>query len=85
MSGAADQYDLHTALYTFAPGVEMTRDIESALALRYQQNGYTPLTQAQVLAITGPLPPFPAGLPRFSDSNPDPRDGWALDARGRYQ
>jgi hypothetical protein len=25
------------------------------------------------------LPAYPAGLPRFQDSNPDPLDGWSID------
>ena len=39
---------------------------------------------APTLGVTFPvlLPPYPTGLPRFVDSNPD-IDGWALDAPGR--
>ena len=78
---AADpNYDLHSAVYAFAPGVLCTDAIEAALAAQYVANGYTKLTQAQVLAITGAAPSYPTGLPRFSDSNPDPVDGWSLDA-----
>lgn len=76
---AGETYDIHTPLLQFAPGVVMTRDIETALLAQYAANGYTPLTQAQVLAITGTPPAFPTGLKRFADSNPTPRDNWSID------
>lgn len=76
-------YDLHQALYEFAPGIMLTADIEAALAAQYLANGYTPLTQAQVLAITGPLPAYPTGLVRISDSNPASFDDWAIDTPDR--
>jgi hypothetical protein len=76
---ARDHYDVHTALLQYAPGFVMTRDLEAALLAQYAANGYTPLTQGQVLAITGTPPAFPTGLKRLSDSNPCPRDGWATD------
>ena len=72
-------YSLRLALYTWAPGVVASNDIDAALGAQYAANGYTPLTQAQVLAIVGtPLPVLPL-LPRFQDSNPDPRDGWRIE------
>lgn len=74
-------YDFRQALYAFAPGVVPTREVDAALAAQYAANGNTPLTQAQVLAITGPLPAFPAGLPRFADSNPA-SDDWSIEKRG---
>lgn len=76
-------YDPHNALYEFAPGVLLTAEIEAALAAQYLANGYTPITQAQVLAITGPLPAYPTKLPRFQDSNPRSSDGWAIDRPDR--
>lgn len=80
---AADgKYDPRSAFYLYAPGLLLTRDLEQAIVAQYAANNFTPLTQAQVLAITGPLPAYPTGLPRFADSNPDPVDGWALDAPG---
>lgn len=76
---ARDHYDVHTAMLQYAPGFVMSRDIETALLAQYAANGYTPLTQAQVLAITGTPPAFPTGLKRFADSNPTPRDNWSID------
>ncbi len=73
-------YDPHAALYQFASGVVLTGEIEAALAAQYQANAYTPLTEQQVLAITGPLPAYPSGLKRFLDSNPASFDDWAIDA-----
>jgi hypothetical protein len=61
----ANGYDPRAALYAFAPGLIMTRELESALVAQYATNGYTPLTQAQVLAITGPLPPVLTGIKRL--------------------
>lgn len=76
-------YDVHAAFYQFAPGLVLTETIEAALAAQYQTNGYTPLTSAQVLAITGPLPVYPSSLQRFSDSNPRASDDWAIDTPDR--
>lgn len=53
-------------------GVLLTRTIEEGLAAAYLAGGYVPLTQAQIIAVTGPALPLPADLPRFADSNPDP-------------
>lgn len=58
-------YDPRDALYAFAPGLIMTRDLEQSLVAQYAANNYTPLTQGQVLAITGPLPAFPSTIPRL--------------------
>jgi hypothetical protein len=63
MASPAANYDPRSALYAFAPGVLLTRELEAALVAQYASNNYTPLTQGQVLAITGPLPPFPSTLP----------------------
>lgn len=73
------QYDLHAAFYLFAPGVVLTPAIEVALAAQYATNAYTPLTQAQVVAIAAPLPVYPPGMPRFLESNPASFDNWAID------
>lgn len=83
MAGPDPQYNILTALEQFAPGVVLTRDIDAALGAQYAANGYTPLTSVQVLAIVGPLPAFPSGMPRFEDSNPAV-DGWALDRRQKF-
>ncbi len=77
MAGAPDpSYDLLAVLDEFAPGVVAQRETLDAMAAQYAANGFKPLTQAQVLAIVGPLPAYPAALPRFPDSNESPRDGW---------
>lgn len=56
-------------------GIVLQRQIVDCLAAAYAANGYTPLTQAQIDACTGPQPAYPASLPRFPDSNPPPRLG----------
>lgn len=61
----ANGYDPRAALYVFAPGLIMTRELEQSLVAQYAANGYTPLTQGQVLAITGPLPPVVTGIQRL--------------------
>lgn len=53
------------------PGIVATRALQDALCAAYQANGGQ-LTQAQILAITGPAPAFPSTLPRFADSNASP-------------
>jgi hypothetical protein len=58
-------YDPRSALYAFAPGLIMTRELEASLVAQYATNGYTPLTESQVLAITGPLPAFPSTIKRL--------------------
>lgn len=65
MAVPANGYDPRAALYAFAPGVLLTRENEQQLVAQYAANGYTPLTQAQVLAITGPLPPLVTGIQRL--------------------
>jgi hypothetical protein len=72
-------YTPRDSLYAYAPGVVPTSDIDAALGAQYVANGNQPVTQAQVLAIVGTLPPYPKPLPRFADSNPDPRDGWSIE------
>lgn len=57
------------------PGIVLTRAIQDGLLSAYAANGYKPLTQAQIEAITGPAPPFPQWLRRLPDSNPPPRLG----------
>ncbi|HEV2187512.1 MAG TPA: hypothetical protein VGR70_09905 [Stellaceae bacterium] len=71
MSSASDpSYDPRSALALFAPGVVLTRDLEAALAQQYQTNGFTPLTQAQVLALAQPL--IPEGNPPEYTAGPPP-------------
>lgn len=79
-------YEFLTDLYRYAPGVELTRELESALAVQVDATG--PLTQQQVVNICAglgiPIPTYPKSLPRFADSNPDPINDWALDNKPRY-
>lgn len=72
---AAPEYDVLSALQQFGPGVVLTAAVYSGLVSAYAAGGFAPLDQAQVLAVTGPLPAAPTALPRFADSNPQPRDG----------
>ena len=73
------EYDLRANFYLYAPGSVATSDSDAAMAAQYAANGYQPVTQAQVLAIAGGPAPAPNPLPRFADSNPDPRDGWSIE------
>ena len=57
-------YDLISIFDTLAPGVVMQRQFLDGLAAAWALNGYKPLTQAQVVAVTGPLPTAPTSLPR---------------------
>ena len=73
-------YDLRANFYLYAPGSVATADTDAAMAAQYTANGNQPVTQAQVLSIIGgTLAPLPKPLPRFADSNPDPRDGWSIE------
>ena len=49
-------YDLLGAIDTLAPGIVCQRATLDGVAAAYAANGYRPLTQAQVIAVTGPLP-----------------------------
>ncbi len=69
------EYDVLGALQQFGPGVVLTEAVYGGLVAAYAAGGFVPLDQAQVLAVTGPLPPYPTGLPRFAESNPQPTDG----------
>lgn len=71
MSGSS-YYDLIAAIDLYAPGVILQREVQDGVAAAYEANLCTPVTEAQVLAVTGPLPVAPTELPRFADSNPDP-------------
>jgi len=51
---------------TLPPGLVPTREIVDAIMLAWAANRYQPLSAAQVLAITGPAPVYPASLPRLS-------------------
>lgn len=77
---ARDFYSIFDALGTYAPGVVMTRELEASLTAQYQANGFTPLTQPQVLALTGALPTV-APLPRFAATNPSSLDDWSIENR----
>lgn len=57
------------------PGFIRQRATDDALAAAWAQNGYQPLTPAQAIAACGTPPACPATLPRFPDSNPEPRKG----------
>lgn len=63
----------------FLPGVVPSRDLVDALSAAHGAG--TAMTEANVLAINGPLPVEDTGLPRFADSNPAPRDGWTTYGR----
>ena len=80
MNAALRSYDFRDALKQYAGGAILTREIEDALHAAYAANGFTPVTEAQVLAIVTP-PALPSGLVRLRDSNPAP-DGWAIDNPG---
>lgn len=54
----ATQWDPIAAIDTLAPGVVLQRSILDAVVAAWIANNYQPLTQAQIIAITGPLPPF---------------------------
>jgi hypothetical protein len=58
MAAPDPHYDILSALYTYAPGVEAQRAIIDGLEAAYAAGDYQPLTSAQVLAVTGP-PPAP--------------------------
>jgi len=72
MSHPDPAYDLIAAIDLYAPGVILQQAVLDGVATAYAANGYRPVTQAQVLAVTGPLPAAPTELPRFADSNPEP-------------
>jgi hypothetical protein len=65
MTAPDRNYDPRSALYQFAPGLIMTRELEASLVAQYATNNFTALTQGQVLAITGPLPAFPSTIARL--------------------
>lgn len=69
MASPSASYDPRSALFAFAPGVLMTREIEASLLAQYTANAFTPLTSAQVLAITGPLPVFPSTIVRLPEGS----------------
>ncbi len=76
MPSAPDpDYDVLGAFQEWAQGVVLQRSILDALEAQYASNGFAPLTQAQVVAIAGPLPVYPTTIIRWDESNPLPRDG----------
>lgn len=65
MTEPARNYDPRDALKQYAPMLILTRELEQALVAQYAANGYTPLTEGQTLAITGPVPPPVTSIPRL--------------------
>jgi hypothetical protein len=61
-------YDPRSALYQYAPGVVLTRAIEDAIIAQFIANGNAPLTQGQVLAITGTPPTFPSTIKKLPEA-----------------
>lgn len=57
-------YDLVAAIETAAPGVVLQRAIVDGCAAAYALGGYVPLTTAQIIAVTGPLPAPVTSIPR---------------------
>jgi hypothetical protein len=56
MTGPDPTYDLVAAIDTLAPGVVLQRADLDGVASAYAAGGFSPLTAAQVIAVTGPLP-----------------------------
>lgn len=73
MAIADADYTVFAALAQYGQGVVPTRETIDGLQAALTANGGQTLSQAQVLAVTGALPSYPASLPRFPDSNPEPR------------
>lgn len=62
-----EPYDPRAALFQFAPMLILTRELEQALVAQFIANGNQPLTEAQVLAITGTPPPILTSIPRLKE------------------
>lgn len=75
-------WDPLSAIDSAAPGLVVTRERLDAVQAAYVAGGLQPLTAAAIVAIVGPLPPYPSGLVRLADSNPA-IDGWSIDRPGR--
>ncbi len=58
----SSNYDLIAAIDMLAPGVVLQRETLDGVATAYAVNGFQPLTQAQVIAVTGPLPVYPTSI-----------------------
>lgn len=58
-------YDLIAAIDTLAPGIVLQRATLDGVAAAWAANGFQPLTQDQVVAVTGPLPIFPTTIRRM--------------------
>jgi hypothetical protein len=65
---------MSNVLALFPEGVVPTREAMECLAAAEAAKG-APLTEAEIEACTGAPPAYPTTLPRFPDSNPEPRDG----------
>ena len=79
----AGDWDMLAAIDVAAPGIVVTRELLDAVAEAFAANDYQALTASEIVAIVGPLPSYPSGLVRISDSNPA-IDGWSIDKPGRY-
>lgn len=71
-------YDFIAAIEDAAPGIVVQREMIDAVADAWEENGRVALTAETIIALVGPLPDYPTGLPRWPDQYggmPDPR-GW---------
>lgn len=65
-ASAAD-WDPIAAIDTMAPGVVLQRSILDGVVVAFAAGGYRPLTAAQIIAVTGPLPPPLTSIPRLCE------------------
>jgi hypothetical protein len=61
-------YDYIAVIDLLAPGVVLQREILDGVSAAYAANNFQPLTQAQVVAVTGPLPSYPTTLKRGGEA-----------------
>ncbi|HEV2673390.1 MAG TPA: hypothetical protein VGV37_02545 [Aliidongia sp.] len=76
MSGRDPYYDLVAAIDIAAPGIVLQRESLDAVADAYVAGGSVPLTNAQIVAIAGPLPPVPTSIPRIDKYSDEVREGF---------
>jgi hypothetical protein len=77
MNGPDPSYDLIAAIDRAAPGVVLQREIIDGCAAAYAAGGYVPLTDAQIVAVIGPLPVAPTSIPyrdKYSDDGSIPEE-----------
>ena len=67
MTAGSPNYDLIGAIDALAPGTVVTRERLDGVAAAYAANGFQPLTQAQIVAVTGPPPPPLSSIPRSKE------------------